>query len=64
MIIYVFQWKLYLGLAVLTTCSFALIHCGEYMEHSSDSQEAQMNSCELYILLQEWGWGCGIFTSD
>lgn len=30
-----FQGKLCFGLAVLTTCSFALIHQGEYMEHST-----------------------------
>lgn len=59
-----FQCKLYSGLAVLTTCSFALIHYGEYMGHSSSSPQAQMNSCELYIRLQEWGWGGGVFTSD
>jgi len=57
-----FQCKLYFGLAVLTTYSFA-IHYGEYMEHFSSSQQAWMKSCELYIL-QEWGWSCGIFTSD
>lgn len=59
-----FQCKLYFGLTVLTTCSFALIHYGEYVDHSSGSKQAQMKSCELYILLQEWGWGCGIFTSE